>query len=155
MLFHWENYNLLENIKQSFLQGEGLEKILNSLIEMVKSLPVILGDVGKRMLEFMKEVFSVNGPPIVEEIKTIVYEMKAFIDGVQQDILKFYNVCWGLTVLSNEVKQAFHDLLSHAIKYGYCHNFINLKQDVQTNNKAANLTGQNYKGDKNSPEDKI
>ena len=70
----------------------GIKKIFDTLVSTVKNLPHILGDVTKRLKEFVDEIFSIAGSVIMEEIKLIVGHVRAFVDGVKQDILKFYHV---------------------------------------------------------------
>jgi archaellum component FlaC len=61
-------------------------------VQVVKNLPTILGDVSQKLKNFVEEVFNIAGSTIVEEIKIIVQNVRNFVDGIQQDVLKFYNV---------------------------------------------------------------
>lgn len=103
-----------------FKDGRGLQKIINTIVQTVKNLPVILGDVAKRLQEFVKEIFSIAGSTILEEIKVIVSHVRGFVDGVKQDILKFYNdivdaVTIALPFISKKIVEAFNLIVS-AIK---------------------------------------
>jgi len=44
------------------------------------------------MKEFVNEMFSIDGNTAIEEIKTIVKEMRDLMFTIQSDVLKFYNV---------------------------------------------------------------
>lgn len=66
---------------------------MNEVVDIIKHLPTRLGEIASRMADFVKELFSVEGNSAIEEVKTIVKEVRDFIDGIQTDALKFYNVC--------------------------------------------------------------
>ena len=66
--------------------------MFDTIISVVKNLPHILGEVTKRLKEFVREVFSIAGSTIVEELKLVVNHVRQFVDGVKQDVLKFYHV---------------------------------------------------------------
>ena len=66
--------------------------MFDTIISVVKNLPHILGEVTKRFKEFVREVFSIAGSTIVEELKLIVNHVRQFLNGVKQDVLKFYHV---------------------------------------------------------------
>ena len=66
--------------------------MFDTIISVIKNLPHILGEVTKRLKEFVREVFSIAGSTIVEELKLIVGHVRQFVDGVKQDVLKFYHV---------------------------------------------------------------
>lgn len=51
-----------------------------------------MGEVSANLKTFVKKIFNIAGSTIVEEIKIIIQEIRNFVDGVKQDILKFYNV---------------------------------------------------------------
>ena len=72
----------------------GLKKIFDTLVSTVKNLPHILGEVTKRLKLFVDEIFSIAGSVIMEEIKLIVGHVRQFIDGVKQDVLKFYHASY-------------------------------------------------------------
>lgn len=72
--------------------GMGLKETVNKIVAIVKDLPTKLGIVGTRMRDFVKEVFEMTGDTIVEKIKSIVKEIRDYIEGTRNDILKFYNV---------------------------------------------------------------
>lgn len=65
---------------------------MNTIVKTVKNLPTILSDVAEKLQEFVKKVYSIAGSTILEEIKIIIQHVKNFVDGVKQDIMKFYNV---------------------------------------------------------------
>ena len=66
--------------------------MFDTIISIVKNLPHILGEVTKRLKEFVREVFSIAGSIVVEELKLAVSHVRQFVDGVKQDVLKFYHV---------------------------------------------------------------
>jgi len=65
---------------------------VNEVVDIITHLPTKLGEVASRMADFVTELFSVEGNSAIEEIKSIVKEVRDFIDGIQTDALKFYNV---------------------------------------------------------------
>ena len=54
-------------------------------------------DLSRLVWEFVKNVYSVSGSVIIEELKIVVRDARQYVDGVKQDVLKFYNV--SITVL--------------------------------------------------------
>jgi phage-related protein len=84
----------------SFL-GRSLSENVNKIVRVVKNLPTILGDVDQRLKVFAVEIFNMAGSTVVEEIKNILQTVRNFIDGIKQNVLKFYNV-------SNHVYTCIH-----------------------------------------------
>ena len=66
--------------------------IINSLVSTVKKLPHTLTEAAIRLNEFVGEVFSLAGSTLLDEVKHIVNYLRQFVDGIKQDILKFYHV---------------------------------------------------------------
>ncbi|XP_053407458.1 uncharacterized protein LOC123547213 isoform X2 [Mercenaria mercenaria] len=98
-------------------KGRSLTDIVNTIVQTVKNLPTILGDVAKRLWEFVQEIFSIAGSTILEEIKIIIQNVRNFVDGVKQDVLKFYNdivdaVTMGLPYISKKIVDAFNLIVS-------------------------------------------
>ena len=73
-------------------KGGGLQKVFNTIVSTVKNLPHVLGEVTERLKEFVEEIFNLAGSTIIEEIKVIIGHVRQFVDGVKQDVLKFYHV---------------------------------------------------------------
>ncbi|WAR20843.1 hypothetical protein MAR_014817 [Mya arenaria] len=105
----------------NFKDGNSLKQTVNSLVDIVKHLPTKLGDVATRMKEFVKDLFSISGNAVIDEIKAIVKEVRDFIDGISQDALKFYNdvvdsVTMALPYIAKKIVDAFNSIVEAVLK---------------------------------------
>ncbi|WAR20774.1 hypothetical protein MAR_014748 [Mya arenaria] len=105
----------------NFKDGNSLTETVNTLVQIVKHLPTKLGDVATRMKEFVKDLFSISGNAVIDEIKAIVKEVRDFIDGISQDALKFYNdivdsVTMALPYIIKKITDAFNSIVEAVVK---------------------------------------
>jgi len=75
-------------------------KVVNEIVHTVQTIPTTLGDIAIQMRGFVQSIFSVHvgGNAAMEEIKSISKEIRDFLDGIQNDALKFYNVSWYIVI---------------------------------------------------------
>ena len=72
--------------------SKSLMHLVKDIVSIVQNLPTNIADVAIQMRGFVKSMFSVLGNSAIEEVKSITKEVRDFLDGIQRDALKFYNV---------------------------------------------------------------
>ncbi|XP_045189288.2 uncharacterized protein LOC123546793 [Mercenaria mercenaria] len=102
-----------------FKDGTMME-LVGKFINVIKDLPNILGDITKRIEEFVKDVYNIAINTVMEEVKLIINEVRHFFDDIKTSLLHFYNeivdaVTMGFPFIANKIKQSF-ELIVEAMK---------------------------------------
>lgn len=69
-----------------------MTEVFNSFIATIKSLPTMFADLAKKVMDFLKDLYSIAGGVVIEELRLTIGHVRQFIDGVREDVLKFYSV---------------------------------------------------------------
>jgi len=80
-------------------------KMVNDIVSIVKSLPTNIGDIAIQMRGFVKSMFSVVGNSAIDEVQSITKEVRDFLEGIQRDALKFYNVSLHSCIVISHISQ--------------------------------------------------
>lgn len=70
----------------------GIEYIVNKIIELVKTFPLILENIVKKVLEAVLKVIEYGGIPWIDQIKKIIIKSRYFVEEIIEDVTDFYNV---------------------------------------------------------------
>ncbi|XP_062588035.1 uncharacterized protein LOC134249704 [Saccostrea cucullata] len=73
------------------MQGNGIQYIVNKIIELVKKLPIILKTIIKNAIKAILKVIEYGGVPWIDQIKKIITKTRLFIEEIKEDVTQFYN----------------------------------------------------------------
>lgn len=74
------------------LVDNGIEHIINKIIEVIKNYPLILEDIVKKVINVVLKVIDFGGSPWIEQIKKIIIKARYFVEEIKEDITNFYSV---------------------------------------------------------------
>lgn len=74
------------------LFDNGIEYIVNKLIELVKNFPLTLEGIVNKVIKAVMKVIEFGGIPWIDQIKTIIIKARFFVEDIIEDITDFYKV---------------------------------------------------------------
>lgn len=74
------------------LFDNGIEYIVNKLIELVKNFPLILEGIVNKVIKAVMKVIEFGGIPWIDQIKKIIIKARFFVEDIIEDITDFYKV---------------------------------------------------------------
>lgn len=80
--------DIIDTIKHT-----SISELAKDLKDVILNLPSIVLNIAKRVAEEYKKMSTLDGYPLVNEIRKLVERIASFIGDIQDDILGFYHVC--------------------------------------------------------------
>lgn len=74
------------------LFDNGIEYIVNKLIELVKNFPLTLEGIVNKVIKAVMKVIEFGGIPWIDQIKKIIIKARFFVEDIIEDITDFYKV---------------------------------------------------------------
>lgn len=74
------------------LFDNGIEYIVNKLIELVKNFPLTLEGIVNKVIKAVMKVIEFGGIPWIDQIKKIIIKARFFVEDIIGDITDFYKV---------------------------------------------------------------